>query len=424
MLLLATLFAGGYYVGDIAAAATGQAGAFVAAPETPAAIWYNPGALTAGRGLRLELDGGLIHSPLHFEREGDFDAVDNEEPFQPAGMLVAVHDLGVPRLAVALGVFTPASNHYAYSEAGAQRYQSVDGENYLVHAHLAVAYQVHDKLSLGVAFGGSWFYATQRSLLSGSLADVDAESPAFAVPVELTVHDPFTFTCNFGMSVTPAPWISLGISAMPPFDVSARGHAEIELPALLGAFSTVDGDRVRADIAFPAVVRGGARVRRGTASLEAAVVWEGWSRLRAIHVTPDIRVSAPVLGLEDMALPTLDLVKEYRDVVSFRLGGEWAIDEIVVRGGAWFETAGSAPSLFDITTPESTKLGLAVGASWALPFATFDLSYQHVFAERVTVTDSAVGVTNVIEPANTRIVGNGSYDYGYDVLHAGVRLAY
>src|SRR5262249_33946470 len=84
-----TARAGGYYVADIEAVGLGQGGAFVAAPSTPMAIWYNPGALAHGQGLRLEVGGGFIYSPLAYTRAPDqamssYPRVTNQEPFLPA----------------------------------------------------------------------------------------------------------------------------------------------------------------------------------------------------------------------------------------------------------------------------------------------------------------------------------------------------
>jgi len=118
----------------------------------------------------------------------------------------------------------------------------------------------------------------------------------------------------------------------------------------------------------------------------------------------------------------IELPKKQRDVFNLRLGGELrASERVVVRAGAWFETAGARPSVFDISTPESKKLGLAAGATFHFPRIAVDVSYSHVFADGVTVTDSENTVLNVLVPENTRFVGNGAYDYAYDIFHLGLR---
>src|SRR6185503_16754405 len=99
------------------------------------------------------------------------------------------------------------------------------------------------------------------------------------------------------------------------FDVSAKGHAEIFLPGLLGVLGTIEGDRVRVDVPFPTVVRAGVRVRPvPRLGVELAGVFEQWSRLQFIRVTPDIIVRAPTLGIDELALPVIELPKKQRDV--------------------------------------------------------------------------------------------------------------
>ncbi len=418
--------AGAYYVGDIEAASAGQAGAFIASPYTPAAIWYNPGALAFGQGLRVELGGGLIYSPLSYMRAPDaamasYPRVTNQAPFLPAGFLGAVHDFGVPGLAVALAVYTPTSSNYVYPDDGPQRFQSVGGTYRLIHVHGAVAYRLFGKIAIGAALGASYFRATQETLVSGSLLG-NPENPAFTIPVDVALSA-LTFTSNFGISARPIPELAIGASVMPPFTVSGSGTAQITLPPVLAGLGSLQGDGINASVRFPAVSRFGVRVTPvPRLSVELAAVYESWGRLSSIDIEPMITVTAPILGLSKSPLQTISLVKNYRDLYSVRLGIEGSPTSLVtLRGGGWYESSGATPGYFDISTPEGNKIGVSAGASLSFRSFAIDLSYAHIFVPQLTESASRLQVVNVLEPSNTRTLGNGTYDFSFDVLQLGVR---
>jgi long-chain fatty acid transport protein len=420
-------YAGNYYVADIEAVGLGQAGAFVAAPYTPAAIWYNPGALAHGEGLRLEIGGALIYTPLSYVRAPDaamssYPKVTNQDPFLPAGLVGAVYDFGIKDLAVALAAYTPTSSHYVFPEDGPQRFQSVGGSYRMLHVHAAVAYRLFGKVAIGVALGGSYFKATQTTLVSGALGG-DPESATWTIPVDVTLTAPVTFTSNFGISAKPIPQLSIGASVMPPFDVHGSGTAEISLPSTLAALGKIEGDRINGLVRFPAVMRAGVRYTPiPRLSVELAVVREGWGRLSAIDIQPMITVTAPILGLNKSPLGTIALVKNYHDLYSVRLGVEGSPTRLLtLRGGAWFESSGATTGYFDISAPEADKFGVSLGASVNYRAFALDVSYSHIFVPELTEQASKLHVVNVLDAQNTHALGNGTYDFSFDILQLALR---
>jgi long-chain fatty acid transport protein len=429
-----TARAGGYYVADIEAVGLGQGGAFVAAPSTPMAIWYNPAALAHGRGLRLELGGGFIYSPLTYQRAPDqampsYPKVSNQQPFLPAALIGAAYDLGrlgLEDLTVALAAYTPTSSKYVLPEDGPQRFQSLQGTYRMVHIHAAVAYRLFRKIAVGVALGGSYFTATQRTLVSGAIAG-DPESDAFKIPVNVSIAAPFTFTSNFGISAQPIPELALGASFMPPFDVHAPGTADISLPSTLAALATITGgDQIHADLHFPGVTRAGIRYTpTPRLSMEIAAVREGWGRLQTIDIATQYQVTAhlpPIINVTNRPLGTISLIKKYRDLYSVRLGVEGRPARfLTVRAGGWFESSGATPGYFDLSTPEANKVGASLGASLTYRAFALDLAYAHVFVPALTQSASKIQVVNVATPGNTRTLGNGTYDFSFDLLQIGLR---
>jgi long-subunit fatty acid transport protein len=210
---------------------------------------------------------------------------------------------------------------------------------------------------------------------------------------------------------------------MPPYDVSGSGTAQVTLPPLLAALGSLQGDRINGSVRFPAVSRAGVRYTPTPQfAVELAAVREGWGRLSAIDIEPMITVTAPVLGLNKSPLGTIPLVKNYRDLYSVRLGVEGSPSSLVtVRGGGWFESSGATPGYFDISTPEADKFGVSVGASIHYGAFALDVSYSHIFVPQFTESASKLNVVNVLDKQNTRAIGNGTYDFSFDILQLGLR---
>jgi long-subunit fatty acid transport protein len=421
--------AGVEYSTDLDAVALGQGGAFIAAPDTLAAVWYNPAGLALGHGWRFELEGGLIHSPLTYDRTPGptgqpYPQVENRTPFLPAGLAGASYDFGRRGLAAGLFAYVPSSSHYEYDPNGAQRFAAVGGSYALVFVHAAAAIELPGHVSIGLALGPTFFHARQENVVSAAPDFAGPETKSWAVPITIRVDARPFLTGTLGASFRPRPWLAIGASVMPRFDIHTHGTASFELPPSLQTLATVQGNTLDATLHFPTIARLGVRVSpRPDLEVELAGVYEGWSRFRSIDLEPQIRVSVPALGV-DMAIPTIQLIKNYRDVYSVRAGGELVLRPwLRVRAGAFFESAGSSTAYFDITAPEANKVGVSLGATARLSRRLFlDVALAHTYAPEVDVNDSQLTVRDVVSPTNTTTVGNGVYRFDLDFAHVGLRM--
>src|SRR5262249_57856430 len=121
----------------------------------------------------------------------------------------------------------------------------------------------------------------------------------------------------------------------------------------------------------------------------------------------------------NLQLPPISLPKGYRDVGSVRLGAEYDLGaRVTVRAGAYYESAGSPTSLFDITAPETDKLGITGGATLHVGAGLdVDLALAPTFFPDVTVSDSTLRIRNVLLPDNTAVVGDGTYHMSLSFFH-------
>jgi long-chain fatty acid transport protein len=421
------------YVGDIEARSIGQAGATIASPETLAAIYYNPAALAGPRGLRLEIEGGAQVTPESYTRSGtdasgsSYRTVTNQDPFKPAMLGGVGWDLTIPNLEVALVAFSPIAAHYVFTDTGAQRYQYIRGDNTVIHMHLGVAYRLFDILSLGVAFGNTYFKTHQRVAVQAAPGG-DPESLDFSVPIDVNVEEAFRITSSFGIRVEPLRTLAIGVSLMPPWDVSAAGTAQIELPDTLKAFGVqISGDKVTLNLHLPMILRAGIRYTPlDLISVEAAFVWEQWSRYKTVDLVPNITLSAPALGINGVPLPVVSQKKNYRDSYAVRLGVESKIlSWLMARVGGYIETAATRPEYFDISNPDTLKFAASAGVSLRVWKFWIDAAYSHTFTPDLVITTSKTIAVNVVpnSPPGS-VLGNGTYSFQNDMFHLGVRATF
>lgn len=423
MWLVIAVVSAGPFIADIEAVALGQAGAYVASPETLAAFWYNPAALADQSGLRVELEGGLNYAPLSFTRASDdagsYRTVRNAAPLLPAVFAAASYDFAVPDLAAGIAFYSPSSVNTVLPSNGPQRYQAIVSDSTLLHLHAGVAYRPLRWLSFGATLGNTFFSAKQVVAISASpLGD---ESPDFAVPITIDVQQALTFTCNLGVRVTPLPQLAIGVSVSPPFDVDARGTVTFALPAALSEVR-VRGDRVRLQLKMPTIARAGVRYAPiPQLSVELSAVFEQWSRTKNVRIVPDVEVSAPAFGMSASALEPIVQERHYKDSISVRLGvSARPVRRLSVRAGYAIETSAVEHAWFDITAPDALKHIVTTGMSFDVWKLSIDVAYAHVFAPAVHVSDSQIGLTPVLTESDV-VVGNGVYRFSADAFHLGLR---
>src|SRR5262249_55397204 len=106
LVLLPTLaHAGGFYLNEHGAAATGMVGAFTAKADDPSTIYFNPAGLANQHGLQLYLGTTLYVAHATASSMPMGGSQDMNELFQPLPTLYASYGLSHD-LAVGVGAFT------------------------------------------------------------------------------------------------------------------------------------------------------------------------------------------------------------------------------------------------------------------------------------------------------------------------------
>jgi long-subunit fatty acid transport protein len=447
-LLLASLGPGtagaaGFWQLDKGASNYGRGGANVAAPDDPIAMHTNPAALAGLPGLQLMIDADMIwdrraftRAPDHFDTDGDgvadrevtYDRVANSfAPLPPTPGVFATYNLatlGLRQLTLGAAVYGPPLAHTEWPADGPQRYSQIENHPLEIRYSLGAGYELP---WLGLRVGATGALVSQifdnalalNTFLSfpeeeGYDASVDVHTSDHLIPVGL-----------FGMSVRPFSRLVLGVSFRTPYDAEGTGEAKLTLGRQLGRVAAVEGRALRAFIKMPAQVRAGVKYEHPNRrfDVEAAAVWELWSRNRDIIFRPEgIRVT-PKPGYEALFDPVAidDIVIEsrYRDTYSLRGGGQYRlIDELLLlRGGAYFERASVGGGRLNAGTMDLDKLGVVVGGRVELPWhlwVDFALGYVHFFDKTVAESKTLLKNPLTVPPSDNWPIGNGLYE-GYQL---------
>ncbi|MDF1561726.1 MAG: outer membrane protein transport protein [Deltaproteobacteria bacterium] len=460
--------AGGFEFPDHAATAMSRGGSAVAATEGTSAIYYNPAGLADLDGLQLMLDGELALMSTSFQRKAD----DGSGNFVNVGQQVsnsrnpwvapfgAVSYQVLDGLTVGIAGYGPSAfawqrypdprdlqptawdgdysndpTDYTATEQGApQRYNLIDSSILLAFPSIAVAYRPVKWVSFGATgqalMGGTSF---SMALYAGLAAGEDPASDAIG---SLDVKARPTFTSILGLQVHPLDELSVGVSWRPGFTVASDGTLDLQfsdglagLAELLGQDLEQTGNTTTFYNDFPDVIRLGVAYRGKGWLAEIGGTYEGWSRVEAFDVTTDEIVVW--MGDEQIEVPPISIPKNWDDTLSFRLGGAFALGELLgkdlpltVRAGYVFETGAIPDSTMALDFISAPRNQLTLGASYDLGPITVNAAATRIFQKTVEVTTSEVPQVAApppgFPPYEGSMVGNGTYAANYTLFILGV----
>ncbi len=457
-------YAGGFYIADIGARALARGGAFVAAPDSPLAIHYNPAGLSLLKGLHTEVSLSLVTYEMRFNRSCPCTASTNPNAAMLDAELQKTFDanpaqsntpLPIPFIGVSYGiepldlsfglaVWGPNSGRHDYgvlpgasspnfsdlAAAKASRYNALEAANLEVNYALAVsltplkgiANGLFDGLRIG---GGLYLYQSGANQSLHLWADTSLattpEDSRFDVPLVLDFTSDISFNYGAGISwdLPFLEGLSLGGSFRAARDITANGSITVNRTRFLisDLMAEINGDEVVVKLETAPLIRGGLQYRHDNVfRAEAAMVWEGWSVHDRIVITPqNISFSAPILS-EPVVLGDIVSERHWEDTYSIRVGGELNLFEplLGVRAGYFYEPSAIPTERLDPSRVDLDKHGFAMGLSTSMYGFNLEVSAMYVALSSVTVTDSKASIIAPLgfAPDYLTTIGNGSYD-GY-----------
>ncbi|MDB4975294.1 MAG: rane protein in aromatic hydrocarbon degradation [Myxococcaceae bacterium] len=451
LLPCAEVHAGGLYLFDRGARALGMGGAFIASPDDPSALWYNPAGLIESKN-QVVADAVLPILIGDFQRQysdGTYAPKIKARPTPiPIPTLAFSHMLG-DKLAIGAGIMTPQlfeinwENSVRNPVTGQRdppptRYSLIGLRGtVLANPTAGIAWAPIKAIQIGfdVQVPVGYFRAeTALTACDGVICsfpeqkDFDARATIKTIPT-------YGITGVAGI-VLNLDAVRFGFSAMLPYTLHGNGKVNVKLPTnVVFENANVSGKDASLDIKFPLILRGAGQMRPlPYLRMEGAVVWEQWSTQKTIDINLKNTTINNVTGLGNYDVGNIKLQRDMKNTWSLRGGFEltlpkkWFVVDIdlQLRGGLAYETGAFDKKTLSPLTLDTNKVilsgGLTVGL---LSWLRFDTVAGMIFMQNVEVTDGAIRQPQAIRPPQQRfptVINNGKYAQNAFFLGGGFRV--
>lgn len=441
ILIAGSVFASGVALTGIGARATALGGNYRAIASDWSAMFWNPAGLAQINGFHVGASFELVMPgakytlsqyalPFGVYKSGEFENESKTFPIPAAGFVY-----GTEKMSFGLAVFAPfglgakwdAMNTAAYNPT----YPEFDFEDDLqvIDIHPTFAYQVNDKLSVGLGF--SFILAdilirkpsttpnpliadaANAALKAGVLTPMGLATSTYNYLLTETKleGDGTGFGINFGLKYNLTECLAVGLSGNYYNDVSLDGKVNAttyfakiddakfaqlqgtlsamvqggllsaaQMQQILGVYSgqkQIKYDNAKGDATLPLpMTLGGGLAFTGVKNLllSADVSWTQWSAWDVIPI--------------DMADGSkLELVENWEDGIRLGLGAEYTLmDPLKIRAGYYTEPSAIPDETLTITIPDiSRRHAISLGASYNLGPLNLFASYEKIFIGDRTV---------------------------------------
>jgi long-chain fatty acid transport protein len=362
--------AGGFSIYEQGARAMGRASAFVASPDDPSAVFYNPAGLALLDGT-LVMVGSTVVAPI-----GKFYGVD---PFPGYGVeerltyqffylpnIYLSHRIS-DRMVVGLGIMPPfglgTAWHHPNTFSG--RYLATKTDLQTISINPTVAWSASDKLQLGLGFNIRY----SKLYLQRYVGTFDPNANLVRDVATATLESDFSpgFGFNLGLLFAVNDRLDLGLAYRHGGEIEYTGTGTFEQITTGDAFidgqvSALLGDGqadLKTRIDLPYVLTIGAAYQLTDDLLgEFDLNWWGWSSFD--RLTSEGLADDPDSGLEDIDTP-----ENYEDTFEARIGLEYLYtDRLTLRAGYLYDHAPVPVESITPLLPDADRHALTFGVGY------------------------------------------------------------
>lgn len=429
--------ASGFALIEQSASGLGNAFAAGAAATDDASVQYfNPAAMTELSGTRISVTGHLIMPSAKLDDGqatvvtlGNIPVTGTVDEAGENGLVpnfYYIRNLDA-QTKFGLGINAPFGLSTEYDKTWIGRYHAIRSEVMTVNINPALAYEVNDRLSLGVGLDAQYIKAELSSAVdSGSICYAQVLSlggdPASSCdPLNLTPGnqsvdsyatvkgDDWSYGYNLGLLFKPADGTRLGFAYRAKVKQNLTGDASfVNSPAFAaflnaGSSTLFSNTTVSAGIELPASAALSI-AQQLTPELEMLgdVTWTQWSSFK------ELRITYAGTGQPDSVTS-----EDWNDTLRYAIGLSYKLDDrIKLRSGiAYDQAAVPDPQHRTPRIPDNGRTWLALGMSYASnDNLGFDIGYAHLF-----IHDAAIDNTT---EASIRHNLQGSYRLSIDIISA------
>ncbi|MGB3977083.1 MAG: OmpP1/FadL family transporter [bacterium] len=391
-LFVPAIFSAGFSIYEQGATAMGMAGAFTAKADNPSAIFYNPAGISQLEDTQIAV--GMTAIPPKSKMEDPYGRTwETEDQVFWIPNVYLTHHLN-DDWNLGLGIFAPYGLGMDWS-----------GEKYFVYRYLlrdvsiesiyvspVVSYRFLDDWS--VAAGALWVKSKVSYKAAIDMTNVaDALSAALGTTIilddsDMTLkgdNDSGDWGFNLGVH-GQIDRVHLGLSYRSKVKCGYEGNANFYVPES-GYGPAVDSiirnyfpdTKGRTEMTMPETIAVGLGYDvTEKFYTEFDVLWMGWSSYKSLDI-----------DFEFAGLPDVSQKKDWKDVLSYRLGLHYqATDQISVFGGVYYDTSPVPDETLDPILPDADRYSMQIGAGYDFGNLNLRGSYMYLqFKDRETTTN-------------------------------------
>lgn len=351
LLLPGVANAGGFSTGDQSVVAAGTGGASTARDDAGAA-WYDPAALIDGGGWRVGINLVAAMAKLHASDPDGTWTADTSGGVAPIPNVDLAWASG--RFGAGLAVGVPYGGDVRWPDTWQGEFEIRSTQLQVARiapfagwrsGRFRVAGGVHvDLAHMAIDRGLDFIDTTGNVQIDLRGAGVGADASAWA---------------DLGA-------LDVGLSYKSRTKLPLHGEADFTAP---DAFSDKLVDQhASSSITLPDRLALGGAYTRGALTALADVEVTMWSVNRQ-----------QVVDFEEMQTPDATQVNDWHTTTAVHAGAEWRRGKLVARGGAYYDPTPSPAAHMAASSPDSSRVGLSLGASYALGReTTLDASYGYM----------------------------------------------
>lgn len=308
--------------------------------------------------------------------------------------------------AFGVGVNAPFGLATDYDSGWIGRFQALESEIKTINVNPSLAWQAHDRLSVGVGVSYQQLDAELTNAVNYSAAVAQGvqqlvstgQLPPALAPTVIAANatlegvaavegDDEAWGFNIGLLFVISETSRIGVSYRSKLEYQVAGTvtftAPQSIPSVIGAgivaAASASGGALasgpaRVDIELPDAATVSFQQALGDAfTLFADVGWTGWSTIQELRV---VRDTGELISLTP---------EKWEDAWRFALGGAWKLsDAVALRAGAAYDESAVPDETRTPRLPDTNRTWLAIGASWRPSEAiVLDFGYAHLFSDDV-----------------------------------------
>jgi long-chain fatty acid transport protein len=367
------LFGGGFQLNEHGARAMAQAGAIAARPYDASAVYFNPAGLAFQTKNSVYLGSTFISPEIDFYGPTYIDANKKtsmkNQVFTPINAYVKY---GITDdLHFGFGVYNPFGLGTEWDPKWDGRWINTKADLQTFFFTPTLAYKVNDELS----FGAGVNIITGGVTITREVTEVPAGANPPTVELDLSGT---SFGFNVGLLYKFSESASLGASYRSGSKIEGTGTATFT--PNYAAFNLPNGD-ASGNLELPSTAFIGIAMKpMENLEVEADYQFVGWSSYKELKV--DFK--------KDNS--TLVQPKNYEDTYIFRLGGEYTMDALKLRGGYLYDNSPVQPKYVDPILPDADRHGWNIGFGYQVNEAlVIDAAYLFLKVRQSTVTNTETG---------------------------------